>query len=110
MKIDMTWEEYNQLFHRAHVNEVAFKRVMDCDEELRKMVEMAVEAALEKFKAELVEKVASNTWSFQPTKWVGLDEYTKNRFQNRIKEESMTNLEIMDLVEHFLKVSNGGLE
>lgn len=64
----------------------------------------------EEFKAELVEKVASNTWSFQPTKWVGLDEYTKNRFQDRIKEESMTSLEIMDLVEHFLKVSNGGLE
>jgi len=39
----MTWEEYNQLFHRAHVNEVAFKRVIDCDEELRKMVEMAIE-------------------------------------------------------------------
>ena len=38
----MTHDEYNQLFHRAHVNEVAFKRVMDCDEELRKMVEMAV--------------------------------------------------------------------
>ena len=38
----MTWDEYNQLFHRAHVNEVAFNRVIDCDEELRKMVEMAV--------------------------------------------------------------------
>ena len=39
----MTLEEYSQLFHRAHVNEVAFKRVIDCDEELRKMVEMAIE-------------------------------------------------------------------
>jgi len=38
----MTSEEYIQLFHRARVNEVAFNRVIDCDEELRKMVEMAI--------------------------------------------------------------------
>jgi len=38
----MTRDEYNKLFHRAHVNEVAFKQVNDCDDELRKMVEMAI--------------------------------------------------------------------
>ena len=61
----------------------------------------------EEFKAELVEKAASNTWSLKPTIWVGLDEYTKNIFQDRIKEDGMTDLEIMDLVESYLKVSNG---
>ena len=61
------------------------------------------------FEAKLIEKVASNTWSFQPTKWVGLDEYTKNRFQERIKEENQTDLEIMAMVEHFLKVNNSGV-
>jgi hypothetical protein len=40
----MTREEYIDLFHRAEVNLVAFKQVNDCDEELRKMVEMAIEA------------------------------------------------------------------
>jgi hypothetical protein len=36
-------KEYLQLFHRAKVNLVAFKPIFHCDEELRNMVEMAVE-------------------------------------------------------------------
>ena len=43
----MNREEYSDLFHRAEVNLVAFKQVFHCDEELRKMVEMAVEAERE---------------------------------------------------------------
>ena len=43
----MNREEYIDLFHRAEVNLVAFKQVFHCDEELRKMVEMAVEAERE---------------------------------------------------------------
>jgi hypothetical protein len=43
----MNREEYIDLFHRAEVNLVAFKQVNDCDEELRKMVEMAVKAERE---------------------------------------------------------------
>ena len=43
----MTRGEYIDLFHRAEVNLVAFKQVNDCDEELRKMVEMAIEAERE---------------------------------------------------------------
>ena len=38
----MTHEEYVDLFHKAQVNLVAFKMVFHCDDELRKMVEMAV--------------------------------------------------------------------
>ena len=43
----MTKEEYSLLFHRAQVNLVAFKQVFHCDDELRKMVEMAVAAERE---------------------------------------------------------------
>jgi len=43
----MTREEYIRLFHKAQVNLVAFKQVFHCDEELRRMVEMAVEAERE---------------------------------------------------------------
>ncbi len=40
-------EEYIDLFHKAQVNLVAFKPVFHCDDELRRMVEMAVEAERE---------------------------------------------------------------
>ena len=39
---DMTREDYIDLFHRANANLVAFKQVFHCDEELRKMVEIAI--------------------------------------------------------------------
>jgi len=38
----MTNEEYSLLFHRAQLNLVAFRQVNHCDDELRKMLEMAV--------------------------------------------------------------------
>jgi len=43
----MTREEYSHLFHKAQVNLVAFKQVFHCDEELRKMVELAVNDKLD---------------------------------------------------------------
>ena len=43
----MKHEEYIDLFHKAQVNLVAFKPVFHCNEELRHMVEMAVEAERE---------------------------------------------------------------
>jgi hypothetical protein len=39
----MTNKEYIELFHRAQVNLVAFKPVFHCDDELRRMVEVAIE-------------------------------------------------------------------
>lgn len=38
----MTRNEYIDLFHKAQVNLVAFKQIFHCDEELRKMVEIAL--------------------------------------------------------------------
>lgn len=43
----MTNEEYNDLFHRAKLNLVAFKMVNHCDDEIKRMVEMAVAAERE---------------------------------------------------------------
>lgn len=40
----MTWDEYNKLFHQLQLNRVAFKRLMDCDEEVLSLVNTAVAA------------------------------------------------------------------
>ena len=39
----MTRDEYNLLFHKLELNRVAFKRLMDCDEEVLKLVNAAIE-------------------------------------------------------------------
>lgn len=38
----MNWDEYTELFHRAEVNRVAFVPVMQADEHLMRMVNMAL--------------------------------------------------------------------
>jgi len=43
----MTWNEYNLLFHKQQLNLVAFKRLMDCDEEVLRLVNSAIEAERE---------------------------------------------------------------
>jgi len=43
----MTWDEYNLLFHKQQLNLVAFKRLMDCDEEVLRLVNSATEAERE---------------------------------------------------------------
>ena len=40
----MNRDEYNILFHKLELNLVAFKRLMDCDEEVLKLVNAAIEA------------------------------------------------------------------
>jgi hypothetical protein len=39
----MTREEYNILFHKEQLNLVAFKRLMDCDEEVLRLINRAVQ-------------------------------------------------------------------
>jgi len=39
----MNRDEYSLLFHRLELNRVAFKRLMDCDEEVLKLVNAAIE-------------------------------------------------------------------
>ena len=43
----MTKEEYNILFHKEQLNLVAFKRLMDCDEEVLRLINSAIEAERE---------------------------------------------------------------
>ena len=43
----MTWDDYNKLFHELELNLVAFKRLMDCDEEVLRLVNFAVAAERE---------------------------------------------------------------
>lgn len=38
----MTQDEYNLLFHTEQLNLVAFKRLMDCDEEVLRLVNKAI--------------------------------------------------------------------
>ena len=38
----MTWDEYNKLFHKEQLNLVAFKRLMDCDQEVLRLVNAAI--------------------------------------------------------------------
>jgi hypothetical protein len=43
----MTKEEYIKLFHKEQLNLVAFKRLLDCDEEVLRLVNSAIEAERE---------------------------------------------------------------
>lgn len=43
----MNKDEYNVLFHKHQLNLVAFKRLNDCDEEVLRLVNAAIEAERE---------------------------------------------------------------
>jgi len=43
----MNWNEYNKLFHKFELNLVAFKPLMECDQEVLKLVNAAIEAERE---------------------------------------------------------------
>lgn len=49
----MTRDEYNKLFHKLELNLVAFKPLNDCDEEVLKLVNHALEEEHKKFCAYL---------------------------------------------------------
>jgi hypothetical protein len=44
----MTRDEYNKLFHKLELNLVAFKQLMDCDEEVLRLVNAAIAAERKK--------------------------------------------------------------
>jgi hypothetical protein len=43
----MNWDEYNKLFHELQLNLVAFKPLMECDQEVLKLVNAAIAAERE---------------------------------------------------------------
>ena len=48
-------DEYNKLFHTLELNLVAFKPLMECDQEVLKLVNAAIEAEREAI-AEMIEE------------------------------------------------------
>ena len=46
----MNWDEYNILFHKLNLNRVAFKEVIDCNEEILTLVNAAIDAAAQEKK------------------------------------------------------------
>ena len=57
----MTREEYIKLFHKEQLNLVAFKRLMDCDEEVLRLVNSAI-----KTEREACAKIAEEPWQGSP--------------------------------------------
>jgi hypothetical protein len=55
----MNRDEYNILFHKLELNLVAFKRLMNCDEEVLKLVNAAIAAEREACAA-LCDKIADD--------------------------------------------------
>ena len=70
----MTKEEYIKLFHEAEVNLVAFKPVFHCDDELRKMVEMAIEKEREECVKICDERVTAYQYATDPWAREHIDE------------------------------------
>jgi len=52
----MTWEEYNKLFHKLELNRVAFVPLFQCNEEVLKLVNSALDAEREQH-ASMVESM-----------------------------------------------------
>jgi len=57
----MTREEYIKLFHKEQLNLVAFKRLLDCDEEVLRLVNSAI-----KTEREACAKIAEEPWQGSP--------------------------------------------
>ena len=57
----MTREEYIKLFHKEQLNLVAFKRLLDCDEEVLRLVNSAI-----KTECEACSKIAEEPWQGSP--------------------------------------------
>jgi len=57
----MTKEEYIKLFYKEQLNLVAFKRLMDCDEEVLRLVNSAIES-----EREACAKIAEEPWQGSP--------------------------------------------
>jgi len=43
----MNWDEYNELFHKLGLNRHAFRRLMECDHEVLRLVNVAIAAERE---------------------------------------------------------------
>lgn len=60
----MTWDEYNKLFHKLQLNLVAFRPLMECDAEVLKLVNAAIEQEREACAMEADYEAAR--WAYSP--------------------------------------------
>jgi hypothetical protein len=61
----MTKDQYINLFHELELNRVAFKRLMDCDDEVLRLVNRALEIEREAC-AQICESLAQDRGMFHP--------------------------------------------
>jgi len=66
----MTREEYIKLFHKEQLNLVAFKRLMDCDEEVLRLVNKAIEK--EREECAKINESCRPLYTTPQRTWVGL--------------------------------------
>jgi hypothetical protein len=72
----MTLDEYNELFHKKQLNLVAFKRLMDCDQEVLRLVNAAIQA-----EREACAKVAEDMLRFYTQAVTGVPQAIRARGQ-----------------------------
>jgi hypothetical protein len=75
----MNWDEYNKLFHKLELNLVAFKPLMECDKEVLKLVNAAIQ---EERKA--CAQIAHNTYEGFGVDAQGVD-FVKQQIIRQIK-------------------------
>ena len=76
----MNRDEYVRLFHKLELNLVAFKRLLDCDEEVLKLVNAAIAA-----EREACAQIAHNTYEGFGVDAQGVD-FVKQRIAFAIRE------------------------
>ena len=77
----MNRDEYVRLFHKLELNLVAFKRLLDCDEEVLKLVNAAIAA-----EREACAQIAHNTYEGFGVDAQGVD-FVKQRIAIAIREK-----------------------
>ena len=62
----MNWDEYNKLFHALELNLVAFKPLMECDKEVLKLINAAIEEEREACAKVCDENTNPNADKYEP--------------------------------------------
>ncbi len=75
----MTWDEYNKLFHKLELNRHAFRPLMECDHEVLRLVNAAIDVEREAC-AKLCESEGART----DASWVGCAAAIRARNKNEL--------------------------
>jgi hypothetical protein len=118
----MTEDEYNILFHKEQLNLVAFKRLMDCDKEVLRLVNKAIEKEYERGFIDGMQKQMQSSVDkavnamTRPTyhipskdqrEWIGLTNKERDRFVYIDAKDKARFRKYFDYIEATLKEKNG---